>query len=58
MLGILLLIAVWCVGVVSLSGIVGGWHWLAQLAFYLFTGLIWIAPMKPMLRWMEVGRWR
>ena len=58
MLGILLLIAVWCVAVVSLSGIVGGWHWLAQLVFYLFTGLIWIAPLKPMLRWMEVGSWR
>jgi hypothetical protein len=24
--------------------------------FYLFTGLIWIAPLKPVLRWMETGR--
>ena len=58
MLGILVLIIVWCVAITSLSGVVGGWHWAFQLVFYLFTGLIWITPMKPMLRWMEVGRWR
>jgi hypothetical protein len=58
MLGILLLILIWCVAITSLSGVVGSCHWLAQLVFYLFTGLIWITPMKPMLRWMEVGRWR
>lgn len=56
MLGILLLILVWCVGVVSLSGWVGRWHWAAQLVFYVFTGIIWIAPLKPVLRWMETGR--
>jgi len=56
MLGILLLILVWCVAIVSLSNIVGRWHWLGQLVFYLFTGLIWIAPLKPVLRWMELGR--
>ena len=58
MLAILLLIIVWCVAITSLSGVVGGWHWTLQLVFYLFTGLIWIAPLKPMLRWMEVGSWR
>ena len=56
MLGILLLILVWCVAIVSLSNIVGNWHWLGQLVFYVFTGLIWIAPLKPVLRWMEIGR--
>ena len=58
MLGILLLILLWCVAITSLSGVVGGWPWTAQLVFYLFTGLIWITPLKPLLRWMEVGRWR
>ena len=56
MLAILLLIVIWCVLVASLSGIVGGWHWFAQLVFYLVTGIIWIAPLKPLLRWMETGR--
>jgi hypothetical protein len=58
MLAILVLIAIWCVAVASLSGIVGGWHWAAQLAFYVVTGIVWIAPLKPLLRWMETGRWR
>ena len=31
MLGILLLITLWCVAIVSLSTIVGSWHWLGQL---------------------------
>jgi hypothetical protein len=30
---------------------------LAQLVIYLFLGIIWIAPLKPLLRWMELGRW-
>ena len=58
MLAILSLIAVWCVVVASASGHVGAWHWAAQLGFYLVTGVIWIAPLKPLLRWMETGRWR
>lgn len=57
-LGIVLLIVVWAVLVVSLSHIVGGWGWPLQLVFYLATGLAWIAPLKPLLRWMETGRWR
>ena len=57
-IAILALIAAWCVAVVSLSATVDGWPWPVQLVFYLFTGLIWITPLKPLLRWMETGRWR
>ena len=52
---ILALIAAWCALIVSLSGTVGGWHWAAQAAFYLVTGIVWIAPMRPLLVWMEHG---
>lgn len=58
MLAILLLILVWCVAIASLSSTVGQWHGAAQLAFYVVTGIIWIAPLKPLLHWMETGRWR
>lgn len=58
MLAILALIALWCAVIASVSDTVGGWHWLAQLLFYAFTGIVWIAPLKPLLRWMETGRWR
>lgn len=57
-LAILALIAAWCIVVASLSRTVGGWAWPFQLGFYLVTGLVWIAPLKPLLRWMETGRWR
>lgn len=53
MLAILLLIALWCVAVASLSNVVARWPALAQLGFYVVTGLIWITPLKPLLRWME-----
>ena len=55
---ILALIALWAVLVVSLSHVVGGWPIWAQTAFYLGTGMVWIAPLKPLLQWMETGRFR
>lgn len=55
MLAILAIILVWAVLIASLSGIVGRWPWPAQLIFYLVAGIIWIAPLKPLLRWMECG---
>ena len=58
MLIILALITLWCVGIASLSNAVGRWPGVLQLAFYLVTGIVWIAPLKPLLRWMETGRWR
>jgi len=55
---ILLLVAVWCVIVASASTVVGGWHWTFQAVFYLVAGTAWILPLKPLLMWMELGRWR
>lgn len=57
-LAILALTIVWCIAIASLSATIGGWHPLVQMLFYLVTGVIWIAPLKPLLRWMETGRWR
>ena len=60
MLAILAMIACWVVLVASLSGVVGRWHWLLQLGFYVFTGVVWlwIIPTRKLLFWMEHGRWR
>ncbi|WP_267387343.1 DUF2842 domain-containing protein [Sphingomonas sp. GC_Shp_3] len=55
---ILALILVWVVIVASFSGVVARWQPLLQLGFYGVTGMIWIAPLKPLLAWMETGRWR
>lgn len=60
MLAIVALIAVWVVLIASMSTIVGRWHPLVQLVFYIVTGVawLWLLPMRRMLLWMETGRWR
>ncbi len=58
MLIILTLITVWCMAIVSASTFVGTWPWWVQAPFYLIAGIVWIAPLKPLLLWMETGRWR
>ena len=60
MLAIIALLIAWCALVASLSGVVGRWHWLFQLGFYVFAGIawLWVLPMRAMLRWMETGRFR
>ncbi len=55
---ILALIAVWAVLIASLSAAVGRWPVLLQTIFYLAAGIAWILPLKPLLRWMETGRFK
>ena len=55
---LLALITSWAVLIASFSGMLARWPGIAQALFYLITGIIWIAPLKPLLRWMETGRWR
>jgi hypothetical protein len=55
---ILALIAVWAVAVASLSNEVSRWPIVAQTAFYLVAGIAWILPLKPLLRWIETGKFR
>jgi hypothetical protein len=58
MFAILLLILVWVVLVASFSGQIGAMPILVQMVIYLVLGIVWIAPLKPLLRWMETGSWR
>lgn len=55
---ILLLIAGWSVLVVSAGERLAGLPVLLQALFYLVAGIAWILPLKPLLRWMETGKWR
>lgn len=50
---ILLLIFVWCVLVATLAGPIGRLAWFVQAPVYLFLGIVWITPLKPLLRWIE-----
>lgn len=58
MLLILAVIAAWAFIVASFSHIIARWPGLVQLAVYVVAGIIWIFPMRPVLVWMETGRWR
>ena len=49
---ILVLIAVWAVVVATLADRISGWPALAQAPVYLAAGIVWILPLKPLLRWM------
>ena len=55
---ILLLIAVWAVLVVSASSLLTGLPWPIHAIYYTAAGILWIFPLKPLLLWMETGRWR
>lgn len=58
MLVILVLIAVWVFAIVSLSGYIGRIHILAQALVYLIAGIVWIAPLRPLMIWMETGSFK
>lgn len=44
--------------VVGLSDPIGRLHALLQAPIYLVLGIAWVFPLRPMLVWMETGRWR
>jgi predicted membrane channel-forming protein YqfA (hemolysin III family) len=54
---ILSFIVLWAVLVASLARFVGRWPILVQAPFYLVMGLIWIFPLKPLIRWSQTGVW-
>jgi hypothetical protein len=44
--------------VVSASDLLAGLPWPVHAFYYVVAGIVWILPLKPLLRWMETGRWR
>ena len=55
---ILLIIVVWAAFVASLSPFVGKWPVLVQAPYYLFVGVVWAIPLKPLIRWIQTGSFR
>ena len=55
---ILLLILGWAAFVASLAPIVGKWPVLVQAPYYLFMGVAWVIPLKPLVRWIQTGSFR
>jgi predicted membrane channel-forming protein YqfA (hemolysin III family) len=55
---ILLLIALWAFLVASAIERLPRLPWPVQALFFVAAGIVWIFPLKPLLLWMETGRWR
>jgi predicted membrane channel-forming protein YqfA (hemolysin III family) len=59
--GMLLIVAIiigWAVIVASVADMISSLPRLVQALIYIIAGLIWILPLKPLLAWMETGRFR
>jgi len=57
-LAIVVWIAAWSVVALLLADHVLATPWPVQLVYFAVIGVIWIAPLKPVLAWMETGRFR
>jgi predicted membrane channel-forming protein YqfA (hemolysin III family) len=55
---LLLLIALWGFVVVTVAEWLPELPWPLEALFFIAAGIMWILPLKPMLRWMELGKWR
>lgn len=55
MIGLITLVAVVIASLSTRIALLPGW---AQGAIYMTAGLIWILPLRPLLMWMETGKWR
>jgi len=55
---ILALILLWAAFVASLAPLVGKWPVLVQAPYYLFMGVAWVIPLKPLIRWSQSGSFR
>jgi hypothetical protein len=55
---ILLLIGIWATLAATLAEAFPHMPWPVRALFFTAAGIVWILPLKPLLRWMETGRWR
>jgi Protein of unknown function (DUF2842) len=55
---ILFVILLWAAFVAGLARVVGGWPVLVQAPYYLVMGIVWIIPLKPLVRWIQTGSFR
>lgn len=55
---ILALILLWSGIVVSMIDWITELSFWLQLPIYIFAGIVWIFPVKPLLIWMNTGKFR
>jgi Protein of unknown function (DUF2842) len=54
----ILLIFVWSLIVLVATPHILTLHWALQAVFFATAGTVWIFPLRPLLSWMETGRFR
>jgi hypothetical protein len=57
-IAILAIIGIWSFLVASASPYIGQTPILVQAFVYLVAGIVWIAPLRPLLIWMETGSFK
>ncbi len=55
---ILVFILIWSGIVVSLIDWISDLNFWLQLPIYIIAGIIWIYPIKPLLLWINTGKFR
>ena len=55
---IIVLIAAFAILIASFSPLIEGLPILFQMIIYLVLGIVWIFPVKPLVRWMVSGHFR
>ncbi|NJM51273.1 MAG: DUF2842 domain-containing protein [Sphingomonadales bacterium] len=55
---ILVYIMIWAVIVVSQWELIGKLPILVQAVIYLIAGVIWLFPLRPLMIWMETGKFK
>jgi hypothetical protein len=43
---------------VTVAGPLPDLPWPIEALFFIAAGMVWILPLKPLLKWMETGWWR
>lgn len=44
--------------VAQLTDFIFSLPFFVQMLIFVFAGIIWIYPLKPLMIWMETGKWR
>lgn len=51
-----LVILAWMTGYILVAAVVGdrvtSEHWAVQAVFFPVAGLLWVVPLRPLIRWM------
>ncbi len=55
---IILLICLYAAAIMSVAGPIQRLPALAQAPIWLVLGIVWIVPIRPLVRWIEIGRFR